>query len=388
MISSFLIIPGFQKIENDSSIEAANRAVDAINNRVSQLNLKASDWANWDDTYDFMKDHNKKYISSNLQNQTLANLGIDYMMFFDTNNKMLDMKHVNIDSPDLPSLPLEQGVKDLFGQDSLLLKHSSLTDDHAGIIDTPQGIIMITSRPILTSNVEGPSRGTLVFAQYLDASVQQELADLTHLKLTYLPANDSVVTKSVPAYTTHTSRGTQWVSQLSDTRARAYASILDIYGKPSIATQVDLARTISQQGVSSMNTSRLFTLLAGLLIVITTAILLNWLIVSRIIDLSRRVAGLKDVQDSSQTVVVSGNDELSCLGAAINDLLVRLHNTYDLRQANTTLEEKVTARTKELDDQLEQMKRTNDLMIDRELKMKELKQQNAKLRAENGDDSS
>ena len=137
-----------------------------------------------------------------------------------------------------------------------------------------------------------------------------------------------------------------------------------------------------------MNTSRLFTLLAGLLIVITTAILLNWLIVSRIIDLSRRVAGLKDVQDSSQTVVVSGNDELSCLGAAINDLLVRLHNTYDLRQANTTLEEKVTARTKELDDQLEQMKRTNDLMIDRELKMKELKQQNAKLRAENGDDSS
>jgi len=96
MISSFLIIPGFQKIENDSSIEAANRAVDAINNRVSQLNLKASDWANWDDTYDFMKDHNKKYISSNLQNQTLANLGIDYMMFFDTNKKMLDMKHVNI----------------------------------------------------------------------------------------------------------------------------------------------------------------------------------------------------------------------------------------------------------------------------------------------------
>jgi predicted nucleic acid-binding Zn-ribbon protein len=70
----------------------------------------------------------------------------------------------------------------------------------------------------------------------------------------------------------------------------------------------------------------------------------------------------------------------------VTDLLIRLHKTHNLRQTNSTLEQKVDERTKELDNQLDQMKRANGLMINRELRMKELKQQNAKLRARLGDD--
>ena len=85
--------------------------------RVSQLDQKASDWSNWDDTYAFVKDHNKKYVDSNLQNESLANLGIDYMLFFNSSNQLVEMKHIQLDSSDLPSLPLDQGMKDLFRAD-------------------------------------------------------------------------------------------------------------------------------------------------------------------------------------------------------------------------------------------------------------------------------
>ncbi len=384
--SNVFLLPGFQKIENEAAINNVNRAVDALDSRVSQLDQKASDWSNWDDTYAFVKDHNKKYVDSNLQNESLANLGVDYMLFFDSSNQLVAMKHVQIDSPDLPSLPLDQGMKDLFGPTSPLLQHSTITDVHKGVVNTPEGIIMITSRPILTSQATGPSRGTLVFAQYIDAHDEQTLASLTHLKLTYLPSNNWAVTKSVPVYPSKTSKGTQWVSLLSDTRARAFANIPDIYGKPSLAVQVDLGRSISQQGRNSMRAFLLTSFSVGLLIIIITASILNRLIVKRLLSLSSHLKELKDVQDSTKVVAVSGNDEIAGLGSDINDLLARLHNTYDLKQTNSTLEQQVTERTKALDDQLDQMKRTNGLMIDRELRMKDLKQQNAKLRTRLGDD--
>lgn len=120
--------------------------------------------------------------------------------------------------------------------------------------------------------------------------------------------------------------------------------------------------------------------MAGLLVIITTATLLNWLVVARIIDLFRRVIGLKDIQNSTKAVPVTGNNELSCLGASINDLFFRLHNNYALKHTNATLEHKVVERTNDLDNQLDRINRTNELMIDRELRMQELKRQNAELR--------
>ena len=385
--STVFLLPGFQNIENKAAINNVNRAIDALNSHVSQLDQKASDWSIWDDTYGFMKDHNEKYIASNLSNQSLANLGIDYMLFFNSSNQLVEMKHVQLDSPDLPFLPLDQGMKDLFGPTSPLLQHSTLTDVHKGVVNTPEGIIMIASRPILTSQATGPSRGTLVFAQYIHANDEQALANLTHLKLTYLPSNNLAVTKSVPVYPSKTSKGTQWVSLLSDTQARAFASIPDIYGKPSLAVQVDLGRSISQQGRKSLQTFLLASFLVGLLIIIVTSSVLDWLIANRLRLLSSQLQELKDVQNSTKTVAVIGNDEITSLGSDINDLLTRLHNTYDLKQTNSTLERQVIERTKALDGQLDQMKRTNGLMIDRELRMKELKQQNATLRARLGDDS-
>ena len=384
--TNFFIMPGFQKVENRSAINDAKRGVGALDNRLTQLDRKARDWGTWDASYAFVKDHNKQFIATNLDNQSLANLGIDYMLFFNADHQLVEMKHVQIDAPDLPSEPLDTGMQALLAPNSLLLDHATATDVHKGVIILPEGIMMLVSRPILASQATGPIRGSIVFAQLLDAPAQQELADLTQLKLTYLPTSDAIVSNSVPTYPDKTSKGTQWVSLLTATRAQAFTIIPDIYGKPSLAVRVDLERTISQQGSSSTGIFVLFALLIGLLFIITTTLLIYQLVVNRILVMSRQLVDIKDVQQSDHTVAVTGNDELTRLGVAINDLLVRLHNTYDLRKANASLEQKVDERAKALDDQLDQMKRINGLMVGRELRMKELKQQNAKLRARLGDD--
>lgn len=383
--SSLLLLPGFQKIEDEAAISDASRAVDALSNRINQLDQKSSDWSNWDDAYEFISDHNKKFINANLGNESIANLGIEYMLFYDANHRLVEGRHVQIDDPELRSRPLDAGMTALLSPDSPLLRHANTEDAHKGVVRIPEGLVMLVSRPILNSQSEGPVRGSLIFAQFLGTAAQKELSELTHLELTYLPANNEVVTKSVPAFSTEGAEGTKWVGRISNMRAQAFAIIPDIYGERSLAVKAELNRTISQYGRSSLNTFMLAALFVALAMIIMTALLLNSFIVTRIIGLSRQLSDIKDVQDSTKKVAVSGSDELTDLGAAINGLLARLHKTYDLEQANTTLEQQVRERTKELVDQLAQTKRINDLMIDRELRMKELKEQNANLRSKSGD---
>lgn len=384
--SSIFIMPGFQDIENQLATKNADRAVDILTERLNQLNQKAATWGNSDETYEFMSNHNQTYIANELGNVTLDHLNIDYMLFFNTSGKLVEMKHVLIDSPSMISLPIGQGIKDLFVPNSPLLQHSSPTDVHKGVLITADGMIELVSRPIITSKGDGPIRGSVVFIKNMDTNVVQEMADITNLKLTFLSASDPSLTKSAPAFPSKTVKGTRWISQPSSMQTQAFTTIPDVFGKPSLAVRVDMPRTVTQEGHSTVRKFLLVSLLVGILLLVTTVLLLNSLIISRVLNLSKQLTNFKSIQDNARAVSVGGNDEITKLAVAINDLLVRLHNTYDLRKTNTSLENRVDKRTKALDDQLDQMKRINGLMVDRELRMKELKQQNAKLRTRLGDD--
>jgi sensor domain CHASE-containing protein len=48
----------FAGLERQEARNNAARAIDALQNRVDQLSIKLGDWAQWDDTYRYMTDHN------------------------------------------------------------------------------------------------------------------------------------------------------------------------------------------------------------------------------------------------------------------------------------------------------------------------------------------
>lgn len=72
-------------------------------------------------------------------------------------------------------------------------------------------------------------------------------------------------------------------------------------------------------------------------------------------------------------LTVSAQDELGVVVAAFNSM------ADNIQQSNMDLENQVQARTTQMKKQLEELERMNTLMIDRELKMIELKKQNREL---------
>ena len=55
----------------------------------------------------------------------------------------------------------------------------------------PEGPMIIDSHPILTSNGDGPSRGTLIFGRYLNDVEIQHLSGEIQSSLTLVSYNDS-----------------------------------------------------------------------------------------------------------------------------------------------------------------------------------------------------
>ena len=50
------ILPSFLKIETDLAQTNVERVIEAYDNKFEYLSSKISDWANWDDTYNFIID--------------------------------------------------------------------------------------------------------------------------------------------------------------------------------------------------------------------------------------------------------------------------------------------------------------------------------------------
>ncbi len=82
---------------------------------------------------------------------------------------------------------------------------------------------------------------------------------------------------------------------------------------------------------------------------------------------------------------VGGKDEITTLGDAINSMLKRIYDSKDLEQRNIKLSEKNYQTTQQLeqdrerlDKQLKEAQRINKVMVNRELKMIDLKKRLAK----------
>jgi sensor domain CHASE-containing protein len=403
---------GFGKLELSNSARNVGRAEDVLTNNADQLSTKLSDWANWDDSYQYVIDKNPDFVESNLQNQSLVNLKLNYILFYDTKNNPVFAK--SIDPGSGKDVPVSAALKKELGPTSPLLTHSSVDSVKKGFLVLPEGVLVLASRPLLNSNAEGPIHGTLIFAQYLDKSAVTELSKLSHLNLNYYGLNDRGLPTDITANKQTIIQSKVFSQPRDDHTIFGYGLMNDIYGKPALVARVEQPRTIFKEG---QNAIRIF--LTGLIILsslacVATLIFFDRLLIRRITLLSHQVEGIDDASKNLVQVKAAGKDEIGRLAQSINTMLKRIYDSRELAAKNVklthevteataaldeerqsleekvkgrtaelerlreTLEDQVTTRTKELNAQLAESQRINQLMINRELKMVELKNKLAK----------
>jgi methyl-accepting chemotaxis protein len=162
---------------------------------------------------------------------------------------------------------------------------------------------------------------------------------------------------------------------LSSSRIAGYGLVKDLNGQPRFVARIEGPRPIQIQGQAALRYYLLALAVAIAIACLLTLLVLDRLLVRRITGLSGQLGRITDMAGTLGQVKMAGRDEIGHLASSINAMLRRIYESRGLEQRNTALEEQVAVRTAELNEQLNETRRINQLMVDRELKMVELKEQ-------------
>lgn len=319
-ISQEIILASAVKTDRKHMQEDVERVQEALSLELSNLDSIVNDWAAWDDTYAFIEDTNTDYISSNLVDGTFTNFKLNLMLFVNSSNQIVFGKAFDLLNGTEVSLPetLQEHLSDW----AVLLDHSNAGSYVKGIMLLPECPMLVTSRPILPSDDEGPIRGALIMGRYLDSEKIGYLSLVTQLSLVAYVLGDSEMPPDFQTASLSMSRDAPvFIQHLDGETIAGYVLLADVYGNSILMLRVDSARSSYAQAQVSLFYFAFSLIVVGAGFAGVTVLLLEKFILSRLSRLSERVSTISKSGDVSERVSASGKDELSSLAGEINNML-------------------------------------------------------------------
>ncbi|MCW4043945.1 MAG: ATP-binding protein [Candidatus Bathyarchaeota archaeon] len=317
--SQLILLRSFEKLEEKNTQKNVERTLSVLSNEYADLSSKAGDYAEWDETYQFIQDSNEEYIERNLDAPTWANLRVDLSVFIDSSGRIVFGRSYQ---PDNTVAPIPLSLAELVSANDTLWRHLSVESAITGVINLREAPLLIASRPILTSQHEGPIRGALLIGRYLDFEEMEYLAQTVHLPLSAtlldaLDANSDFYTASQSL----TQEAPVFVQSLSADRVAGYALISDIYGNSLLILKAEMTRDIYKQGEATITYFMLSIVGIGVIFSAIILIIVEQQVLSRMERLATEVKKIGESKNVSQRLSWSSTDELALLADAIDSMM-------------------------------------------------------------------
>src|SRR5262249_30801709 len=148
-----------------------------------KLDDSASGYATWDDTYAFVQDHDTHYLEDNLADPSFPAEDINLVVIVNNDGQVIGAKAYDLAVQRV--VPVPSFFLQPSDQLNKLSKHNPPDSSTTGFVLLPEGPMLVASRPILTSDKQGPIRGALLMGRYLDTTLIARLSETTHLRLAF-----------------------------------------------------------------------------------------------------------------------------------------------------------------------------------------------------------
>ena len=329
--SQVILMDRFDELEEQNTGQNLERVLNALSDTLSDLDAFNNGWAAWDDTYEFIEDGNDEYIESNLVDETFTGANLNLMLFLNSSGRIVFGKFFDLDGGE--EIPIPQSVIEHLNANNFILTHDGLWRVESGItgvILLPENPMLISSRPILTSENEGPVRGTLIMGRYLDSAEVEYLSALTRLSLAVHRIHDTEMPSDFQeACGSLSDEKSIFVQPLDRERIAGYATIKDIYGEPILMLRADVPRGIYKQGQDALRYFIISLLSIGLVFGVVSVSFLEKTVLSRMGRLGADVSRIGKSGSLSSRLSITGYDELSVLSDNINGMLAALEQYQD-----------------------------------------------------------
>ncbi|MEM3178594.1 MAG: CHASE4 domain-containing protein [Archaeoglobaceae archaeon] len=240
-----------------------------------------ADWAFWDDTYEFIKTREERYIVSNLGESTFKNAKINLMIFVDEIGNVVysNFYDENWDKIEVPTIFL-----------------SSEMQNKTGFIKFGENLVLISSKPILRSNATGDARGYLVMGRIVDKNWLREVEKVLNAEIFY-------------------GRGAEIYADVVITNSR----IKDLFGG-EIVFVIKAINPYYSDHIRNLIFFLIHFSLLSLVFYFLAIFLIDKGVISKILKLEKFVISAKP----GDKIDLEGSDEIKRLADGINSMLSRI----------------------------------------------------------------
>ncbi|MFZ1654343.1 MAG: CHASE4 domain-containing protein [Candidatus Moraniibacteriota bacterium] len=295
-----------------------------LHREMENLSARQSDWAQWDDTYTFISDRNEGYITSNLNDESLALIHVDIMAFVNNSGELVFGKQV------YEAVPTEREIpKEFMGylrEGSALLDFNEGDRLKQGILTLSDTLLLVSAQPITMSDGAGARRGVLIFARYLDSAFASDLSTLSGLVVQLQPSDSK-----------QGSHQDSLSAGLGPERRMAVGSVdgstiglrlLDnIFGNPSLILRVEYPARVLEEGKAFLWESFWYSLIALISYVSLLIVLIDYFLLRRI-ESMRRIARRVGVLQSGE--LPEGDvDDFSFLATVMMGAIKNIQDTNE-----------------------------------------------------------
>lgn len=296
------VLNAFARIEQEHAEEDLRRCTEAIQAEIDSLHDYNYSWSAWDDTYEYLQDHNPHYEESNLLDAAFepANIGLYY--FYDQAGRLVWGKAY---APDFKTVIKLGILPDALPGDHPFRALTEPETEVIGVVEDSGLLWELSAQPVITSEQTGPVMGVLVMARHLDDDDIGALIEQTRIDF-------SVAATSAPLADAGTGPDPQDPGTLI-----GRVPLEGLFGQQFVVT-ARLPRDIMAQGNAVLANS--LARLGLLCIILATALLLFFehSVILRLRCMRDFFARVASSGGLAERMPVRGRDELCSLAAEIN----------------------------------------------------------------------
>ena len=315
MMHAMVMAPAFTKLEQDAAIRNLDRCQEAVDGVAESVSTLAFDYGAWDDTCQFLADRNQAYRDSNLSTSFHETTGNDLVAILTTSLEVVAFSCVDPDSHERVGLP--ELVQDLRKPDSVFTDFSGTEDANEGLVQTSHGLMIIASRPIVSSRREGPIRGTMIMGRFLNDDRIAEMCDRTHCEMRIVALDKAAYSGSQDSSVTVQSS----IVEMDEDTLQSSRALDDVHGSPVALLTFVSTRPIAHQGKFTKNAAMFCSLIGVLLMLLGTGIALRLRVVEPLQTMASHAARVGIEDDLAARLNSDRTDEIGILARSF-DLMV------------------------------------------------------------------
>lgn len=344
-LSNRYVFQNYQELERGIVISDVAEINGFIGHLIDNLHSRLTDWANWDDTYNFVGNKNDEYIKSNLTDSSTISLGVNSMIFLNRSgdivySKLFDLNNRNNLSTTSLNEYITKNIKTFLLTEPGQLFH--------GIIKIKEGNIFLVAEPILTSEKQGPAVGTLIFGKLIDPSFTQYLSDLSKKKIdVYNYISPDLPSDLLLAKKNLSKNNNVYVSVLSDNLIAGYFLLFDIKNNPVNIIKLTIPRDIFVEGTNTANIFLIFLLIATFIFGLVIYMFIEFTLIRRMYKINDEIFSISNTVDVFRRLKVGIHDEIGQIETSINTMLDRLFSAQSKERESIEKEKIATEQLKE-----------------------------------------